>query len=134
MVFSKKTVRDIDVRGKTVILHGELDAPLTEDGKKVTSDFRLAANLESIKYLQEQDCKIVLIGKYGRPDGKVDPRQSLKAAAECLSELLGQEVKFVGDCIGDEVKKAAGALEPRGLLMLENLRFYPDEEENSEDF
>jgi 3-phosphoglycerate kinase len=133
-MFSKKTVRDIDVRGKKVILHGELDAPLTEDGKKVTSDFRLASNIGTIKYLQEQDCRIVLIGKQGRPDGKVDPKQSLKAAAECLTELLGQEVKFVPECIGDEVKKAADALGSGELLMLENLRFHPEEEENSEDF
>ncbi len=133
-MFTKKTVRDIDVRGKRVILHAEFDAPLTEDGSAVTSDYRVASAIPTIKYLQEQDCKIILISKLGRPEGKVDPKMSLRPVAACLSGLLGQDVPFVADCIGDEVKKAADALEPRGLVMLENLRFHAEEEENSDDF
>jgi phosphoglycerate kinase len=133
-MFTKKTVHDIDVRGKKVILHGEFDAPLTPDGKEVTSDFRVASAIPTIKYLREQDCKIVLISKLGRPEGKVDSKMSLKPVASCLSGLLGQDVGFVSDCIGEEVKKAAEALQPGGLLMLENLRFHKEEEENSEDF
>ncbi len=133
-MFSKKTVRDIDVRGKRVLLHGELDAPLTEDGKAVTSNFRVASIVPTIKYLQEQDCKIILIGKNGRPEGKVDSKLSLKPVAACLAELLGEDVQFVADCVGEEVKEAANALQPRGLLMLENLRFHPEEEANDEAF
>ncbi len=133
-MFTKKTVHDIDVRGKRVILHGEFDAPLSEDGKKVTSDYRVASAIPTIKYLQEQDCKIVLISKLGRPEGKVDPKMSLKPVADCLAELLHEDVQFVSDCVGEEVKKAADALQPKQLLMLENLRFHKEEEENSEDF
>lgn len=133
-MFTKKTIRDIDVSGKRVILHGEFDAPLNEKGTKVASDYRVSSVIPTIKYLQKQGCKIILISKLGRPDGKVDPKQSLKPVAECLSNLLGQDVQFVGDCIGEDVKQAAQALKPRGLLMLENLRFHPEEEENDEAF
>ena len=133
-MFTKKTVRDIDLRGKKVILHGEFDAPLSADGREVTSDYRVASTVPTIKYLQEQDCKIILISKLGRPEGKVDPKMSLKPVAACLSGLMGQDVPFVTDCVGEEVKRAAEALQPGGLLMLENLRFHPEEEENSEDF
>lgn len=133
-MFTKKTVRDIDLRGKKVILHGEFDAPLNATGTEVTSDFRIACSIPTINYLQEQDCIIILVSKLGRPDGKVDPTQSLKPVAARLSQLLNQEVAFVSDCIGDEVKQAADALQPRGLLMLENLRFHAEEEANSDDF
>lgn len=133
-MFTKKTVRDIDVRGKRVILHGEFDAPLNENGSEVTSDYRVASAIPTIKYLQEQECKIILISKLGRPEGKVNSKMSLKPVAVCLSGLMAQDVQFVSDCVGDEVKKAAEALQPGGLLMLENLRFHPEEEENSDDF
>src|SRR6478672_753049 len=133
-MFTKKTVRDIDVRGKRVILSGELDAPLTEDGKSVTSDFRVASFIPTIKYLQEQGCKIILAGKNGRPEGKVVPALSLRPVADCLSELLGQEVRFVAECVGHEVQEAAAALQPGELLMLENLRFHPEEEANDDEF
>jgi 3-phosphoglycerate kinase len=133
-MFTKKTIRDIDVHGKTVILHGEFDAPLNDDGSSVTSDFRIRCSVPTIRYLQEQDCRIILISKLGRPDGTVDPKQSLKPVAISLAAILDQEVPFVSDCVGETVKKAAQALQPRGLVMLENLRFHPEEEENSEDF
>lgn len=133
-MFTKKTVKDIDVKGKTVLLHGELDAPLNSEGTKLTSDFRVKATIPTIKYLQEQGCKIVLISKLGRPDGKVDPKQSLKPVADCLSKLLGEEVKFVSDCIGDEVKKATRDLQAGSIVLLENLRFHPEEEADDENF
>ncbi|HSX16954.1 MAG TPA: phosphoglycerate kinase [Patescibacteria group bacterium] len=133
-MFTKKTVRDIDLRGKTIILHGELDAPLNEAGTEVTSDFRVRCSVPTIQYLQEQDCKIVLISKLGRPDGKVDPKQSLKPVAASLAKVLDQDVHFVADCVGDEVKNAVKDLQPRGVVLLENLRFHPEEEENNEDF
>jgi 3-phosphoglycerate kinase len=133
-MFSKKTVRDIDLHGKTVILHGEFDAPLSADGKEVTSDYRVASAIPTIKYLQEQECRIVLISKVGRPGGKVDPKLSLKPVAACLADLLDRKVAFVDDCVGDKVREAVAALESRQLLMLENLRFYKEEEANDEDF
>ncbi len=133
-MFTKKTVRDVDVRGKIVLLHGELDVPLSEDGKQVTSDFRVASIIPTIKYLQEQDCKIVLIGKNGRPDGKVNPKMSLAPVAATLAELLGQDVRFVAECVGDQVKAAVAEMQPKQLVMLENLRFHPEEEANNDDF
>jgi 3-phosphoglycerate kinase len=133
-MFTKKTIRDIDLRGKTVILHGELDAPLNDAGTEVTSDFRIKCSLPTVQYLQEQDCKIILISKLGRPDGKVDMRQSLKPVAVCMAKLLGQDVRFVSDCIGGDVRQAVQSMQPKDLIMLENLRFHPEEEENSDDF
>lgn len=133
-MFSKKTIRDVNVQGKTVILHGEFDAPLNQSGSRVTSDYRIASAISTIKYLQERDCKIILISKLGRPDGKVDPRQSLRPVAACLSELLGKDVLFVPDCVGQAVKDAASSLRPRGIIMLENLRFHPEEEQNDLNF
>lgn len=133
-MFTKKTIHDIDVQGKTVLVHGEFDAPLTEDGSKVTSDFRIASCIPTIQYLQEHGCKVVLISKLGRPEGKVNPKMSLKPVAECLSKLMNQEVAFVPDCVGDVVKYAAGQLQPGKLLMLENLRFHAEEEANDENF
>jgi len=133
-MFTKKTIHDIDLKGKKVILHGEFDAPLTEDGKHVTSDFRIASALPSIKYLQEQDCKIVLISKLGRPEGKVDPRQSLAPVAQKLAELLDHEVPFVSDCVGPEVREACQKLQAGQVVMLENLRFHPEEETNDKAF
>jgi 3-phosphoglycerate kinase len=129
-LFAKKTIRDVDVQDKTVLVHGEFDAPLTDDGQKVASDFRIASCIPTIQYLQEQGCRIVLISKLGRPDGVINPKMSLKPVAECLAKLMDQEVAFVHDCIGDEVKQACAQLQPGKLLMLENLRFYPEEEQN----
>lgn len=133
-MFTKKTIRDIDVKGKTVLVHGEFDAPLTASGSKVTSDYRIASAIPTIKYLQQQGCKIVLISKLGRPDGRVDPAQSLRPVAASLSKLLGQNVSFVDDCVGEAVKQACANLRPRGLVMLENLRFHPEEEKNDRTF
>lgn len=133
-MFTKKTVKDIDIDGKTVLMHGELDAPLNSEGTEVTSDFRIKASIPTIKYLQEHGCRIVLISKLGRPDGKVDPKQSLKPVAKRLSKLLGEEVAFVNDCIGEEVKKTCAKLKPGQVVMLENLRFYPEEEADDQNF
>lgn len=134
MSFSKKTVRDYDLSGKRVILHAELDAPLTKDGKEVTSDYRIRSSLPTIQYLQEQGCKIILISKLGRPDGKVDPTQSLLPVAKCLSDLLGKPIQFVNDCVGESVSAAVDSMQPGDVIMLENLRFHPEEEANDEGF
>lgn len=134
MSFWKKTVRDYDVAGKRVIVHAELDAPLSKDGHTVTSDYRIKSSLPTIQYLQDQGCKIILISKLGRPDGVVAPSMSLEPVAKTLSELLGQHVSFVHDCVGEEVSKAADAMQARDVIMLENLRFHPEEEANDETF
>jgi 3-phosphoglycerate kinase len=134
MSFWKKTVREYDLGGKRVILHAELDAPLTSDGKEVTSDYRIRSSIPTIKYLQEQGCKVILISKLGRPDGKVDPTQSLLPVAKCLSDLMGQHIQFVPDCVGEAVSTVVDAMQPGDVVMLENLRFHPEEEANDEGF
>lgn len=133
-MFTKKTVKDVDIDGKTILMHGELDAPLNSEGTEVTSDFRIKASVPTIKYLQKHGCKIVLISKLGRPDGKVDPKQSLKPVADRLSDLLDDEVVFVNDCVGEEVKNATSQMQPGQVVVLENLRFHPEEEEDDATF
>ena len=133
-MFTKQTIRNVHIEGKTVLLRAELDAPLTEDGKTVTSDFRLINNIPTIKALLEARCKIVIIGKLGRPDGRPNPKMSLAPVAKRLEKLLGHEVGFVKDCIGDKVHVATSQLKPKQIVMLENIRFYPGEDDNDEAF
>ena len=133
-MFTKQTIRDINLDGKTVLLRAELDAPLSEDGSKVVSDFRLKSNLPTIKALLEANCRIIIIGKQGRPAGKVNLKMSLFAVAAKLEKLLNHEITFVTDCIGDPVRKAAAKLEQGQIILLENLRFHPEEDENDEKF
>src|SRR5580700_1679054 len=102
-MFTKQTIRNINIRGKTVLLRAELDAPLSADGKKVMSDFRLLNNLPTIRALIKADCRIVIIGKLGRPGGVPNPKMSLEPVAKRLQELLEHPIKFVSDCIGDKV-------------------------------
>jgi phosphoglycerate kinase len=132
--FDKKTVRDIDVKGKTVLLHAEFDAPLTADGSELTSDYRVRSSLETIKYLQEQQCKIILISKLGRPDGKYNAKMSLAPVAKRLTQLAKMPVTLVPDCVGEEVRQAVSKLDTHHMLMLENLRFHPEEEANDLEF
>lgn len=132
-MFSKKTIRDIDVRGKTVLMRADFNVPL-ESGK-IADDYRIQQALPTIRYLLEQDAKVVLCSHLGRPSGSDDLSCSLWPVAIRLQELLGKEsVSFVKDCIGKEVKKAAEALQPKQVLLLENLRFHPEEEQNDEGF
>lgn len=133
-MFTKQTIRDIDLKGKTVLLRAELDAPLSTDGKKVTSDFRLKSNLPTIHFLLEKKCKLIVIGKLGRPGGKPVPTMSLGPVAERLEKLLRQPVTFVSDCVGDKVKTAIAELKPGEIILLENLRFHPEEDQNDEKF
>lgn len=133
-MFTKQTIRNINIKGKTVLLRAELDAPLSSDGQKVMSDFRLLNNLPTIKALIKADCKVVIIGKLGRPEGKPNPKMSLAPVAKRLEELLGHHITFIDDCIGDKVVKASETLKPGQIIMLENIRFYPGEDDNDEDF
>jgi 3-phosphoglycerate kinase len=133
-MFTKQTIRDVDLRGKTVLLRAELDAPLSADGSKVMSDFRLQSNLPTIEALLEKDCKIIIIGKLGRPDGKPDLKLSLFPVAARLERLLKHDITFVPDCVGEKVQKAAAKLEPGHILLLENLFFHSGELQNDEDF
>jgi phosphoglycerate kinase len=131
-VFTKKTIRDIDFDGKRVLMRADYNVPV-EDGK-VTSDYRIAESLPTIKTLLEKNVRLVIASHLGRPDGKRDKAFSLKPVAESLQNLLGREVKFVDDCIGPEAEAAVQSLEPGQVLLLENVRFHPEEEANDEGF
>ena len=133
-MFTKQTIRNVAIKSKTVLLRAELDAPLSHDGTKVMSDFRLLNNLPTIHALLQADCKIVIIGKLGRPGGIPNPSMSLAPVAKRLEKLLGHPIGFVHDCIGFKVSQATAALKPRQIVMLENIRFYPGEDSNDENF
>lgn len=129
----KATVRDIDVRGKRVLMRVDFNVPLDEGGT-ITDDTRIRAALPTIRYLLDQDAAIILMSHLGRPKGKVNPKYSLKPVAERLSELLGQPVAFASDCVGTEVEAQAKTLQSGHVLLLENLRFHPEEEANDPAF
>ena len=129
----KATVRDIDVRGKHVLMRVDFNVPLDEGGA-ITDDTRIRASLPTIRYLLDHDAAVILMSHLGRPKGKVDPKYSLKPVAERLSELLGQPVALAPDCVGPEVTTQAKALQPGQALLLENLRFHPEEEANDPAF
>jgi phosphoglycerate kinase len=125
---NKKTVKDIDLKGKRVLMRVDFNVPM--EGGKVTDDKRIKASLPTIKYVLEQGASLVLMSHLGRPKGGFDPEFSLKAAAEVLAGLLGKPVEMALDCVGPEVEKMAKALKPGEVLMLENTRFHPEEEKN----
>lgn len=126
------TIRDIDVKGKKVLVRVDFNVPL--DGEKVTDDTRIRAALPTIKALLENGAAVILASHLGRPKGKKDPKFSLKPAAARLSELLGQDVIMAPDCIGEEVSKMAKDLKPGQVMLLENVRFYAQETDNDEAF
>lgn len=133
MNLTKQTIKDIDVKDKTVLVRVDFNEPLTEDGE-IADDYRIRAALPTIEYLMERNCKVVLISHLGRPDGSKDKSLSLALIAPILSELLGSTVTFVDNCIGRKVSKAVEAAEPGSVLLCENLRFYEGEEANDPDF
>ncbi len=130
-MFNKKTVRDIDVKGKKVLVRVDFNVPL-KDGK-VDDDTRIVAALPTIKYLMEQGAGVILCSHLGRPKGGPDPKYSLAPVAEYLSGLLGKPVAFAADCVGPLAEAAAKALKPGAVLVLENTRFHPGEEKNDLD-
>ena len=138
-MFEKKTVKDVDVNGKVVLVRVDYNVPM--DGGEIESDIRIRASLPTIEYLISNGAKkIVLISHLGRPDGEKKPELSLKPVAEKLSEILNNSiinssvVRFSSEVFGDAVKNAVAELPDRGILLLENLRFWPEEEKNDEEF
>ena len=124
--FPKQTIRDVDLRGKTILLRADYNVPLTKRGQ-ISDDLRIRASLPTLRYLLEQNCKIVIMSHLGRPQGK-DLKFSLKIVADHLSKLLSCPVELLDDCVGEAVHQAVRRA-PRGsILMLENLRFYDEEE------
>jgi phosphoglycerate kinase len=127
----KKTVRDIDVAGKRVLLRADLNVPLADGG--VADDSRIVASLPTIRFLLERGCSVVVCSHLGRPKGP-DPALSLRPVAVRLQELLGAPVEFAGDCSDAATMEAVAGLEPGRVAMIENLRFHPEEEANDEGF
>jgi len=130
---SKLSIRDIDLKGKRVFMRVDFNVPLNV-ACEITDDTRIRASLPTIQYALGQGARLILASHLGRPKGKPNPKMSLKSAATRLSELLGKPVAFAADCVGPEVEKLALALKDGEVLLLENLRFHPEEENNSPAF
>lgn len=132
-MFHKKTIRDIQIRNKAVLVRVDFNVPLKEDGS-VADDYRIEKSIPTIQYLIERNCKIALAAHLGRPGGKKDPKLTMKAVAQRLSELLSQEVHYMTECAGPAVTHTVKSMRPGSVIMLENLRFYPGEKANDEKF
>ncbi len=128
-----KSVRDIDVYGKKVLVRVDYNLPMDEN-QNITDDHRIISSLPLIKYLLDKNSKIILISNMGRPRGEREPALSLAPAARRLSELLSVRVGFVDECIGDIVKSAVEKLQNGDILLLENLRFHKEEKANDPAF
>lgn len=129
----KKTLRDVEVKGKKVFVRVDFNVPFDEQGN-VADDTRIRAVLPTIQYLLVRGAAVVLASHLGRPKGKRDERFSLRPVARRLGELLGREVYFSALTVGPEAEGAAGRLLPGDVLLLENVRFYPEEEQNDPGF
>ncbi len=127
-MFNKKTVKDIDVKGKRVLVRVDFNVPI-KDGK-ISDDTRIRAALPTIQYLLDQGAAVILCSHLGRPKGGPDPIFSLKPVAEYLGKLLKMPIAFADDCIGPIAEKASQSLKPGSVLVLENTRFHPEEEKN----
>ena len=128
---NKKTVKDIDLKGKRVLMRVDFNVPMA-DGK-VTDDKRIKAALPTIQYVLEQGASLLLMSHLGRPKGGPDPEFSLRAASGALASLLGRPVQMAPDCVGPEVEAIAKSLKPGDVVMLENTRFHKGEEKNDLD-
>ncbi|MBQ8591098.1 MAG: phosphoglycerate kinase [Firmicutes bacterium] len=131
----KKTVRDVEVRGKTVIVRCDFNVPLDEN-KNITDDIRITSAMPTINYLVENDAKVILMSHLGRPKGEPDMKYSLAPVAKRLEELLGKAVTFISvpEVVNDEVKEAAKNLKGGDVMLLENVRFRKEETKNGEEF
>ena len=130
--FRKKTVRDLDPAGRRVLVRVDFNVPL--EGDKVTDDTRIVAALPTLRYLLEKRARLILMSHLGRPGGKPNPKYSLRPVALRLERLLRQPVAFAADCVGPEAESKAATLADGGVLLLENLRFHPGEEQNDAGF
>ena len=129
---NKKTVRDIDVTGKKVLVRCDFNVPLDKETGKITDNRRIRAAIPTIEYLIDHNAKVILCSHLGRPKGEFNLKYSLKPVAEELSKLLGKEVKLAKDVIGEDAEKLTSEI--REVVLLENVRFHKEEEENDPEF
>jgi phosphoglycerate kinase len=132
MSFFKQTILTVPLEGTTVLLRADYNVPLAKDGS-IDDDFRIRSSLPTIRQLLKDNCKVVIISHLGRPDGR-DETLSLEPVAQRLAELLGEPVRFVDQTIGDKARMAIKRAPKRSVIVLENLRFYTEEEANDENF
>ena len=128
-----KTIKDINIRNKRVFIRVDFNCPMNKDGS-VSDDNRIRAALPTIEYAMSQDAKVILVSHLGRPDGKKDPKYTLQPVGEKLAELLGKDVIFAHDCIGEGVWAVIENMKPGAVAILENVRYYKEEEENNKNF
>jgi len=133
MKYSKKSVEDIDVKGKKVLVRCDFNVPQDENGA-ITNDKRIVASLPTIKYLLDNRARVILCSHLGRPKGKFDMKYSLKPVAESLSKHLGFPVKLASDVIGESAKSLAQSVKEGEAVLLENVRFHAEEEKNDPGF
>ena len=131
---NKKTIRDVYVTNKKVLVRCDFNVPLDKETGKITNDLRIVAALPTIKYLLENNAKVILCSHLGKPKGEIKPELSLKPVANRLSEYLGFEVKFSKDIVGENAKELSKELKPGKAILLENVRFDPREEKNDKEF
>lgn len=129
----KLTLRDLDPAGKRVLVRADFNVPVDEAGN-ITDDRRIRAALPTIRNLTARAAKVILCSHFGRPKGKVVEEYRLTRVAQRLSELLGQPVVKVDDCVGEEPRRAIAAMQPGDVVLLENVRFHPEEEQNDPNF
>jgi 3-phosphoglycerate kinase len=132
-MFTKKTINDIDVQGKRVLVRADYNVPVDEAGA-ITDDYRLTQSVPTLRALLDKGAALVIMSHMGRPEGPGDPKCTLKPVAKRLSELLDVDVQFASDCIGAEAEQMAAALQPGQVLLLENLRYHEEEEKNDDGF
>lgn len=130
---NKKTVKDIDLKGKKVFVRCDFNVPM-DDNQNITDNTRIVAALPTIKYLLEQNCKVILASHLGRPKGEVKPEYSLKPVAKELSKLLNREIIMSNDVIGDDATTKSSNLKEGEILLLENVRFHREETDNEPEF
>lgn len=133
MIFNKMSVQDVDLKGKRCFVRVDFNVPVDEYGN-ITDDARIRAVLPTINYLIDNDAKVILASHMGRPKGGPDPKYSLKMVIPRLERLVGKDVQFVDDCVGEQVQAQVNSMKNGDILLLENLRFHKEEEKNDENF
>ena len=133
---AKLTIKDVDLSGKRVFVRVDYNVPIAETNgeMEINDDTRIKATIPTLDQLVSQGAKIILAAHLGRPKGKKEPSMSLRPVAQRLSDLLGMPIAFVDDCIGEKVAQTVSALKPGDILLLENVRFYSEEEANDSSF